>query len=71
MLTLYESLQKAEIPAYTRFSTIEYSKSGVIPALFTEKSNAENLVSDHSNMLIRATKSVDEKVIYIEALEWW
>ena len=36
-----------------------------------EKSNAEDLVRDHSNMLIRAAKSVDEKVIGIEALERW
>ena len=71
MLVLNESLQKAGIPAYTRFSRVGYSQSGAISALLTEKSNAENLVRDHSNMLIRAAKSVDEKVIDIEALERW
>lgn len=69
MLTLNESLQKAGIPAHTRFSRVGYSQSGAISALLTEKSSAENLVRDHSNMLIRAAKSVDEKVIGIEALE--
>lgn len=71
MLVLNESLQKAGIPAYTRFSRVGYSQSGAIFALLTEKLNAENLVRDHSNMLIRAVKSVDEKVIGIEALERW
>ena len=71
MLVLNESLQKAGIPAYTRFSRVGYSQSGAISALLTEKSNAESLVRDHSNMLIRAAKSVDEKVIGIEALERW
>ena len=71
MLILNESLQKAGIPAYTRFSRVGYSQSGAISALLTEKSNAENLVRDHSNMLIRAAKSVEKKVIGIEALERW
>ncbi len=69
MLVLNESLQKAGIPVYTRFSRVGYSQSGAISALLMEKSNAENLVKDHSNMLIRAAKSVDEKVIGIETLE--
>ena len=71
MLTLNESLQKAGIPAYTRFSRVRYSQSGAISALLTEKSSAEILVRDHSNMLIRAAKLIDEKVIGIEALERW
>lgn len=71
ILMLNESLQKAGIPAYIRFSRVGYSQSGAISALLTEKANAENLVRDHSNMLIRAAKSIDEKVIGIEALERW
>lgn len=71
MLILNESLQKAGIPTYNRFSRVGYSQSGAISALLTEKSNAENLVRDHSNMLIRAAESVDEKVTSIEALERW
>ena len=71
MLTLNESLQKAGIPAYTRFSRVGYSQSGAISALLTEKSSVKILVRDHSNMLIRAAKSIDEKVIGIEALERW
>ncbi len=68
---LNESLQKAGIPAYIRFSRVGYSQSGAISALLSEKGNAENLVRDHSNMLIRAAKSIDEKVIGVEALERW
>lgn len=71
MLVLNEALQKAGIPAYIRFSRVGYSQSGAISALLTEKSNAENLVRDHSNMLIWAAKSVDEKVIGIETHERW
>lgn len=71
MLTLNESLQKAGIPAYTRFSRVGYLQSGAISALLTEKSNAEELISNHSNILIRAAKSVDEEVIWVEALERW
>ena len=71
ILVLNESLQKAGIPAYIRFSRVRYSQPGAISALLTEKSSAEDLVKDHSNMLIRAAKSVDKKVIGIEALERW
>ena len=71
MLVLNESLQKAGIPAYIRFSRVGYSQSGAISALLTERSNVEDLVKDHSNMLIRDAKSADEKVIGIEALERW
>ena len=71
MLALNESLQKAGVPAYTRFSKVGYSQSGAISALLTEKSNAEELISSHSNILIRAAKSVDEGVVGVEALERW
>ena len=63
MLTLNESAQKTGIPIYTRFSRVGYLQSGAISALFTEKSSAEQLVSNHSNILIRATKAVDAGVI--------
>lgn len=46
-------------------------QSGAISILLIEKSNAENLVRDHSNMLIRVAKSVDKKVIGRKALEHW
>ncbi len=71
MLALNESLQKAGIPAYTRFSRVGYSQSGAISALLTEKSSAEQLVNNHSNILIRAAKAVDAGVIGVEALERW
>ena len=71
MLALNESLQKAGIPAYTRFSRVGYSQSGAISALLTEKSSAEQLVGNHSNILIRAAKAVDAGVIGVEALERW
>lgn len=71
MLVLNGSLQKTGIPAYIRFNKVGYSQSGAISGLLAEKSNAEDLVKDHSNMLIRAAKSVDEKVIGIIASERW
>ena len=69
MLALNEALQKAGTPTYTRFSRVGYSQSGAISTLLTEKSSAEQLVGNHSNILIRAAKAVDEGVIGVEALE--
>lgn len=64
MLVLSETLQKVGMPAYTRFSRVGYSQSDSISALLMEKSNAEELTKGHSNTLIRATKSVDEGVMF-------
>ena len=69
MLALNKSLQKAEIPAYIRFSKVGYLQSGAISMLLTEKSSAEQLVHNHSNIIIRATKVVDIGVIGVEALK--
>ena len=71
MLALNESPQKAGILAYTRFTRVGYSQSGTISALLTEQSNAEQLISEHSNTLIRAAKAVDGGVTGVEALERW
>ena len=71
MLALNESLQKAGIPTYTRFSRVGYSQSGAISALLIEKSSAEQLVSNHSNILIKVAKAVDAGVIGVEVLECW
>ena len=71
MLVLNESLQKTGIPAYIRFSRVGYAQSGAISALLTEKSSAEDLVREHSNVVIRAAKYIDESVIGVEALERW
>lgn len=71
MLVLNEALQKVGVPSYIRFSRLRYFQSGSISALLREKSNAEELIKDHSNTLIRATKSVDEGVVGLEALERW
>lgn len=71
MLALNESLQRAGIPAYMRFSKVSYSQSGAISALLAERSNAEDLIQHHSNALIRAAKSVDKEVIGVETLERW
>ncbi len=59
------------LPAYIRLSKVGYSQSGAISGLLTEKSNTEDLLRDHSTVLIRAAKSVDEGVIEVEALERW
>ncbi len=71
MLALNEALQRAGIPTYTRFSRVGYSQFGVISELLTKKSSAEQLVNNHSNILIRAAKAVDPGVIGVEALERW
>ena len=71
MLVLNEALQRVNLPAYIRFSKLGYSQSGAISGLLTEKSNAEELLRDHSTMLIRAAKSIDGGVIGIETLERW
>lgn len=70
MLVLNKSLQKTGIPAYIRFPRLGYALSGAIPALLTEKSSAKDLVREHSNVLIRAAKSI-ESVIGVEVLERW
>ncbi len=71
MLVLNETLHRAGIPTYIRFSRVGYSQSGAISGLLTEKSSAEQLVNNHSNILIRALKAVNPGIIRIEALECW
>lgn len=44
---------------------------GTIFGLLTEKSHTEDLLKDHSTVLILAEKSLDERVIEIEVLERW
>lgn len=44
MLVLTDSLQRAGISAYTRFSKVGYSQSGALSALLVDKSNAEDLI---------------------------
>ena len=48
-----------------------YLQSRAISALLTEKFSAEQLVGNHSNILIRAAKVVDAGVIAVETLERW
>ena len=70
ILALNKSLQKARIPADTKFSRVRYLQSEVISTLFIEKSSAEQLVSNHSNILIRAAKIIDIDVIAVKPLEY-
>lgn len=63
--------ERVNLPAYVRFSKVGYSQSGAISGLLTEKSNAEDLIRDYLTILIRAAKSVDERVIEVEALKRW
>lgn len=44
---------------------------GAITALLMEKSNTEDMIKGHANMLIRVIKLIDKKVIRVEALEYW
>ncbi len=71
MLVLNKSLQKTRVPAYIRFCRVGYAQSGAISALLTEKSSEKDLIKEHSKVLIRAAKSIDEAVIGVEALERW
>lgn len=48
-----------------------YAQSGAISAFFKEKASVEDFVKEHSNILIRAAKSIDKAVIGVEALECW
>ena len=48
-----------------------YLQSRAISALLTEKSRAEQLVGNHLNILIKAAKVVDARVIEVEALQYW
>lgn len=68
---LNKALQKAEISTYTQFNWVRYLQFGAISNLYTEKSSIEQLVSNHSNMLISVTKTVDLGVIGVEAIERW
>lgn len=54
-----------------RFNRVNYFQLDTISRLFTERSNTENLIRHHSNILIQATKSIDEGVIKVKPLEWW
>ena len=71
MLVLNKSLQRAGVPAYTRFNKVGYSQSEAILGLLIKKLKTEDLIRDHFNALIRAAKSVDEGVIGIKTLERW
>lgn len=69
MLALNNALQKAGEPVSIRFSRVIYSQSGAISALLTEKADAVELLKMHTNVLVRAAKTVDGAVIGAEALE--
>ncbi len=69
MLALNKSLQKTKIPAYIWFSRVSYLQFRAISTLLTEKSCAKQLVNNHLNIIIRATKIINMRVIGVEALE--
>lgn len=71
IIILNKSLQKARVLVYTQFNKVEYLQSKVISTLVTEKWNTENLVKNHSNILIRAAKLINNKVICVETLKYW
>lgn len=53
---------------------IQQSKIFLVRSYFVllkKKLSTENLVKDYSNMLIKAIKSVDKKIIGIKTLEYW
>ena len=54
-----------------RFSRVSYSQSGAILAFFIEQGDAIKLLKTHTNVFIRAAKTVDAAVIGLEELEHW
>ncbi len=50
---------------------MRYLQSWAISEIFTENSNREELISNYSNILIRAAKSIDKIVIKVDTLERW
>lgn len=71
MFAFNEALQRARIPTYTWFNQVEYSQVVVISRLLTKKSNAKQLVNNHSNILMKAAKAVNLEVIRIKGLRHW
>ena len=71
ILTLNKLLQKARVLAYIRFSKMRYLQSRAISALLTKKSNAEKLINSYLNILIKAAKSIDKRVVGVEVFEHW
>lgn len=71
MLVLNKSLQKTRVLIYIRFSQVKYAQSGAILALFMEKPSTEDLVREYFDLLIKAIKSVDKRVIVVEVLKRW
>lgn len=48
---------------------MRYLKSKAISTSLIEKSNIEELISNHANILIRVAKLVDKTVIRVEILK--
>ena len=48
---------------------VRYLQSWAISEIFTENSNVEELINNHSNISIKAAKSVDKIVNWVETLE--
>lgn len=69
MQALNKALQKAEEPISICFSQVSYSQSGDFLTLLTEKTDVVELFKIRTNVFIQATKTVDEVVIEVEALE--
>ena len=62
-------LQKTEILVYVRFNKVCYSQSDAISGLPIERFNMEDLIKNYLNILIWTIKSMNKKVIGVEAFE--
>lgn len=71
MLALSKALQKGGGRIKIRFYSVRYTPSRSISALFTEQVDANMLLSQQSNLLIQAAKSVDQAVIRVKILKHW
>lgn len=71
MLDLNEYLQNVDISAYVKFNKVSYSQLGGIFRLLIKRYNAKNFIKNHSNIFIQGTKSINKRVIWVQALEQW
>ena len=69
MLALNKALQKAG--EKTRFCKVRYSPFRAVSVFVTKKLNTGSIVPRLSNLLISATKTVDQAIIGVTILKQW
>lgn len=70
MLVFNKLLHKTDTSTYIRFCQVKYHQSGVILILLKKNVNAEDLVKKYFNILIRATRPIDEVIIGVKVIKY-